>query len=401
MSVGRTYVSWFVACRYFFARKSTNAVNIISIVAVVGIALVAMAMVVVMSVYNGFENLTSTQFSFYVPEYKIVHRSGNPFPASMVDVPGVSQVMEEQAVVTFEDNKAVARLVGIDSETYSEIIPIEDSIFDGTFDVGTDEVPTAVVGIGLSSSLGAGAGYRSPLELSMPKRVGRISTVMPSRSFVTEKVHIAGVYVVDSSEDAQHVFVPISLLREMMQYGGDEVSYLITSSAACGLSRSALQRRVGEDFRVLDRKEQYPEVYKVLKVEKMVTFLLLSFVLILSLFSVISTLGMLIIEKKDDTRLLSMLGARQRLIDRIVITESWLLSISGLVIGLTLGVLLVLLQEHFGLVTFGCDTPGAFIVDEYPVDLRGLDLLGISLVILGVGWISSRISYHLFMARKS
>lgn len=400
MNLRHPSLSWFVAWRYFFAKKSTNAVNIISIVAVVGIALVALAMVVVMSVYNGFEELTDRQFSAFSPEYKIVHISGGAFHSSDVDIPGTAPVLSEQAVASFEDNKAVVRLVGVETESFIGIIPMDNFIFDGAFDLGDDGYPMAVIGIGVASSLGAGADYQSALELSLPKRIGRISSAVPARTFITRSVHVSGVFRIDSQEDTEVVYLPLSAMRQMLQYTGDEVSYLITSKAASGLSREQIQYKIGADYRVLDRYEQYPEVYKVLKVEKMVTFLLLSFVLILSLFSVISTLGMLIIEKQDDTRLLTMLGARAGLIDRIVITQSWLLSISGLVLGLLTGVALVLLQQYFGIVTMGGSGPGAFIVDVYPVQLRILDLLWISVVILVVGWVSSRVAYHLFMSRR-
>lgn len=396
----RSSLSWFVAWRYFFAKKSTNAVNIISIVAVTGIALVALAMVMVLSVFNGFEELTNQQFSELSPEFKIVHTSGKVFNASEVDIPGCSPVLSEQSVATFEDNKAVVTLVGVEPESLSILVPVEDFMFDGTFDVGTAEVPTAVMGIGIATALGAGAGYQSPLEVSMPKRVGRVSTVMPARSFVTRSVHVTGVFRLDQPDDTEVVYLPLPLMRELLQYSSDEVSYLVTSRAVSGMTKEQIQHQLGSDYRVLDRYQQHPEVYKVLRIEKWVSFLLLSFVLILSLFSVISTLGMLIIEKREDTQLLSMLGARKSLVDNIIITESWLLSISGLVIGLIIGVILVLIQQHFGVVKLSGSEFGGFLIDTYPVRLRALDLLWVTLVILGVGWVSSRIAYHLFVYRS-
>lgn len=401
MKRGGSALSWFIAWRYFFAKKSTNAVNIIAIVAVVGIAMVTMAMVVVLSVFNGFEELTNLQFSSLSPEYKIVHRSGKSFKASEINIPGTSPILSEQAVATFEDNKAVVRLIGVDPDTFEKIIPMASFLFDGSFDVGDEGAPGAVMGIGVASALGAGANYHSPLQLTLPKRIGRVSTVIPTRSFISRNVHITGVFRIDQPDDTEVIYLPLSLMRELLQYSSDEVTALITDRVMSGMSKEQIQQRVGSEYRVMDRYDQHPEVYKVLRIEKWISFLLLLFVLILSLFSVISTLGMLIIEKRQDTRLLAMLGARRRMIDRIIITESWLLSISGLVIGMFLGGGLVLVQQYFGIVRFGSDGLGTFIIDSYPVQLRLLDLLWVSIVILVVGWISSRLAYHIFVTRKS
>lgn len=180
-----------IAWRYFFSPKSTHAVNILSIIAVLGISLVTTAMVVVLSVFNGFELFTASQLSSLSPEYKLQRNDGQPFSPSAYEISEGVGVLETEAVARFEDNSTAIKLVGL-GDGYSEIVPLQEYLFAGDFDLGTTEVPTAILGIGVAMPLGAGAGYVSPLEVMLPKRLGRISTVNPLRSFQTGSYHITG-----------------------------------------------------------------------------------------------------------------------------------------------------------------------------------------------------------------
>lgn len=378
-------VAFFIARRYFFSKKRTNAVNIIAIVSVLGIALVAMAMVCVMSVFNGFEAFTDDQLSDLTPSYIIRQKDRTPFLPESVAIEG-SHVLTGQAMADFEGNATPVILVGVDS-LYSRIVPIERYTLEGTFDLGDDEVPATVMGIGVAADVGAGSGYLSPLRVTVPKRVGQISTVLPMRSFISRDLYISGLFRTDQPEDDSRIYLPLATVQQLLQYPEGEVSYIARTTPYEGT--------LPEGFEQLTQREQHPEVYRVLVVEKWVSAMLLLFVLLLSLFSVISTLGMLIIEKEDDTATLSVLGARPRLIDSIIVLESWLLSITGTVLGVTTGVVLVLLQDRYGFLRLG-DGSSDFLLDAYPVVLRLSDLLGVVVVILLIGWLSSRIAYRLF-----
>ena len=384
----------FIAWRYFFSRKSTQAIHVIAIVAVTAIAIVTMVMVVALSVFNGFERFTTDQFVTLCPTTEIRSDAGQDYSASAVALPpGVTAapVLTTQALAKCGDNAMPVTLIGIDS-TYQQVVLIADHLVGGDFDIGDEDYPSAVLGVGVAAQLGAGVGYQSPLTIVLPKRLGRMSTILPQRSFVTRDLYVGGVFQVDDEEaDEQAVYVPIALLRELLMYDSDVVTYLATDHT----DDRELTSVLGPGYKVLDIYEQNPQAYRVLEIEKWITFLLLVFVLILCLFSVISTLGLLIVEKRDDTQVLLSLGATPSTIDSILHIESYLLTLSGLVIGLVTGILLVLSQATWGWLKLGGDA-SLLLIDAYPVELRVGDLLMVSAIILLVGWISSRIAFRLF-----
>ena len=384
----------FIAWRYFFSRKSTQAIHVIAIVAVTAIAIVTMVMVVALSVFNGFERFTTDQFATLCPTTEIRSDVGQDYSASAVTLPpGVTAapVLTTQALAKCGDNAMPVTLIGIDS-TYQQVVPIADHLVGGDFDIGDEDYPSAVLGVGVAAQLGAGVGYQSPLTIVLPKRLGRMSTILPQRSFVTRDLYVGGVFQVDDEEaDEQAVYVPIALLRELLMYDSDVVTYLATDHT----DDRELTSVLGPGYKVLDIYEQNPQAYRVLEIEKWITFLMLVFVLILCLFSVISTLGLLIVEKRDDTQVLLSLGATPSTIDSILHIESYLLTLSGLVIGLVTGILLVLSQATWGWLKLGGDA-SLLLIDAYPVELRVGDLLIVSAIILLVGWISSRIAFRLF-----
>lgn len=388
----------FIAWRYFFSRKSTQAIHVIAIVAVTAIAIVTMVMVVALSVFNGFERFTTDQFATLCPTTEIRSDAGQDYSAAAVTLPpGVTAapVLTTQALAKCGDNAMPVTLIGIDS-TYQQVVPIADHLVGGDFDTGDEDYPSAVLGVGVAARLGAGVGYQTPLTIVLPKRLGRMSTILPQRSFVTRDLYVGGVFQVDDEEaDEQAVYMPIALLRELLMYDEDVVTYLATDH----IDDRELTSALGTGYRVLDIYEQNPQAYRVLEIEKWITFLMLVFVLILCLFSVISTLGLLIVEKRDDTQVLLSLGATPSTIDSILHIESYLLTLSGLVIGLVTGILLVLGQATWGWLKLGGDT-SLLLIDAYPVELRGCDLLMVSAIILLVGWISSRIAFRLFSRRE-
>ena len=396
---GQKAFAFFIAGRYFFSRKSTAAVNVIALISVLGIALVAMAMVIVLSVFNGFEAFTDTQLSALSPDYLIEREDGSVFDASEVPIPGAAPILKGEAVASTGASAQPLTILGVDT-LYTSAVAVEPMIIEGEWDLGDGELPGAVIGIGAAANLGTGAGYVDPLTLTLPKRLGRISTVMPQRGFLSLELPVTGVFRVDQKEDESLVYLPIETVRELLQYDGEEVTALALPNRFES-SPKEVQKSLPEGFVLKDKVAQYPEVYRVLNIEKWVSVLLLVFVLILSLFSVVSTLGMLIIEKREDTRVLSLLGARPGVLDDIIVLESWLLSLSGVTIGVVVGVVLVLLQDRFGWLKLGGGgSGGAFILDAYPVELRLPDLLLVIAVILAVGWLSSRLAYALFRRSK-
>lgn len=397
-----------IAFRYFFSRKSTNAVHVISILAVAGIALVAFAMVVVLSVFNGFELFTTGQFALSSPEHILQRSDKQRFTPSALEkhlTPALSASLREkstgvltsQAVARYGENSAAVHIYGIMPEYLSEVVPLKESIYDGDFDIGSDSLPFAVLGIGLAMTLDAGAGYRTPIELTLPNRIGTISPILPMRSFQSRALHVTGIYNTEQPEVQERLYMPLTTARELLQYEEPVVDYLALYSSTTPEQLRRLQKELqGTPYQLLDQIAQHPSAYKVIKIEKWVSFALLLFVLLLSLFSVLSTLGMLIIEKRPDVHTLRALGARPRLIDQIILFEGWLLSITGLLIGILLGSLAVWLQAEFHLLKFAGADGTAFLIDAYPVDYRLSDILLITLVLLLVGLLSSLTARRLF-----
>ncbi|MDO5036008.1 MAG: ABC transporter permease [Porphyromonas sp.] len=390
-------ISSFVAWRYFFSKKSTNAVNVIATVAVIGVALVTTAMICVLSVFNGFENFTTSQLSPLSPKYIIKSANDQVFTVPRQLSGKVAPVLTTQAVVRFEENYTLATLVGIDS-LYKNVVSMTPYMFDGEFNTGDLEMPTAVIGIGVGSRIDAGAGYWTPLEVTVPNRVGEVSNIFPAKNFQTEGFHIAGVFRIDQPGDDELIFIDISVLQKLLQYDEHMVTYIALGEETAEAGALSVCAQLGDDFQILNKYEQHPEIYKVLRLEKWFSFLLLFFVLLLSVFSFISTLGMLIIEKRNDAITLRVLGAPAKLVDRIIILEGWLLSITGLIIGGLLGILLVVLQSRFGILKLGGgeSMTSVFLIDAYPVELRIVDLLIVSLFILMIGWLSSVLAYKFF-----
>ncbi len=374
-----------IAWRYFFSAKSRNAVNIISIVSVIGIALVTMAMVIILSVFNGFEVFTNSQISRLSPPYKLVQDNGKTFSPSEIGLDDKRGIVEGEALVFFENESQAVRLIGVHS-CYLKDIGLSQNIADGVADIGDEDVPMAIIGIGVAMQLGAGAEYLSPIEVKVPKRIGRLSVVNPNRSFISKSYHISGVFRLDQAEDNDLIILPINEVREMLQMEGDEVNFL-------ALSESITPPK---GYSILNRYEQHPDLYKVLSMEKWFSFALLLFVLLLSLFSVISTLGMLIIEKRDDMNTLHFLGASEKLTKAIPIIEGWLLSITGLVVGMIVGSILVWLQAKYGFVKLGNGDTTTFLIEAYPVDFRASDLLLVTAVMLIIGFLSSLLANKLF-----
>lgn len=393
--------SLFIARRYFFSRKGTHAVHIIAIVAICGITLVTAAMVCVLSIFNGFEEFTTGQLSALSPNARIQRCDGKVFSYRSVlerlegEPIATSPELTVEGLLRYGANPLLGTLVGIDS-SYLGVVPLHKFVFDGEFDTGTTSHPCAVIGIGVGASLGAGAGYADPLEVVVPKRIGRLSATLPARSFRTSHLPITGVFRVDQPEDAHRIYLDIGELRHLLQYEGDEVTSIALTTLTPSVSLKRLSRLLGQEYQVPGRVEQHAEIYKVLKLEKWISFALLLFILLLSLFSVISTLGMLIIEKRQDAVTLHHIGAPPRMLRLIILLQGGLLTCTGLVSGMLLGVSLSLGQQHFGWIKLGGDSSGVFLLEAYPVRLLWSDLIGITLVILAVGWSSSYLAYRLF-----
>lgn len=389
-------LSGFIAGRYLFAKKSHNVINIISGISAAGIAIGCAALVIILSIYNGFDGIVRSFNNSYTPDLLVSPVAGKAFTPSDELLEGlkaqegvrtVSGVLEENVYLKYGERNAVATAKGVDS-SYCSVTGLRDFLVEGEFELEYGQLREAVIGRTLALELGLRTSFLTPLEVYFPSRSAEVSLLDPMASLHLVKLHPAGVLSLEQGFDKKYVFVPVSALRELLEYE-NEVSALeiyadSTRIGENGVVSAALQKEVeklaGEGFTVKNRRQQNEMLYKMLSYEKIAIYLILLFVMIIISFNILGSLSMLRIEKQDDMAILEAMGAEKSFINRIFLKESLMISALGIIIGIVVGLLVCFLQQRFGFVKM----PGNFVVDAYPVVVKFLDIL---LIVAGVGLI--------------
>ena len=389
-------LSGFIAGRYLFAKKSHNVINIISGISAAGIAIGCAALVIILSIYNGFDGIVRSFNNSYTPDLLVSPVAGKAFTPSDELLEGlkaqegvrtVSGVLEENVYLKYGERNAVATAKGVDS-SYCSVTGLRDFLVEGEFELEYGQLREAVIGRTLALELGLRTSFLTPLEVYFPSRSAEVSLLDPMASLHLVKLHPAGVLSLEQGFDKKYVFVPVSALRELLEYE-NEVSALeiyadSTRIGENGVVSAALQKEVeklaGEGFTVKNRRQQNEMLYKMLSYEKIAIYLILLFVMIIISFNILGSLSMLRIEKQDDMAILEAMGAEKGFINRIFLKESLMISALGIIIGIVVGLLVCFLQQRFGFVKM----PGNFVVDAYPVVVKFLDIL---LIVAGVGLI--------------
>ena len=369
-----------IAFRYLFARKSFNVINMISGIGIAGMAIGTASLIVILSVFNGFNALVTESLTDAGADLQIRPASGKVFvpegPAydwamGSEDVIRLSSALQEQVFVTYEGRQSLARVKGLDIEAEVESA-LQEHVIDGVWSLHRGSLPQAVAGAGLAHSLGLNPRFVTPMQILYPSRTEAVSLANPSASLRSVNIQTAGIISVNAELDNQLLLVPIETLRQLLEYP-EEVSTvdIWTAPGHTEAVQKQLQELLGPSVKVLDRYQQNQSIYRMMRYEKLAIFLILVFVVLLVAFNIYSALKMLIIEKQDDMQTLRAMGADEPLIRRIFRLEGLLLSLVGLAIGLVLGLLMVWLQRRFGLVGM----PGNFAVTAYPVILKAGDVL--------------------------
>lgn len=381
-----------IAVRYLFARKSYNVINLISGIGVAGMAIGTAALVVILSVFNGFNRIVSDSLSDVSPDLVVRPSAGKVFaPDSALfapvlenpDIVTLSSTLEEQAFISYEGRQSLARLKGLDTVGEEESA-YREHLIGGEWKLRKGDMKYAVAGAGIAASLGLSPRFVTPMEVFYPSRLQAPSMSNPSATLRRQKLLTSGIFSVNAEADAKVVLVPIEVMRELLEYPV-EVSALEIWTAP-GRTEAVgkwLSSHLGDKFKVLDRYRQNQSVYKMMRYEKLAIFVILIFVVIIIAFNIYSSLKMLVIQKQGDTQTLRSLGAPEGMLRRVFLLEGWLVSLMGMVIGLVLGIAVVLLQEKFGIVPM----PGNFLVQAYPVVLKFTDILWIVLGVAGVGYL--------------
>ncbi|MBV5282875.1 MAG: ABC transporter permease [Paludibacter sp.] len=389
--------SFRIARRYLFSKKSHNAINIISGISASGVAIGTMALVCVLSVFNGFESLISDMFSAFDPDLKITLSQGKTFDVNSSELGQVrklksvvyfTEVIEENALLRFKDKVMPATVKGVSSD-FQKMTRIDSIMYDGKFLLYDGAFQRAVPGLGVASILGLGAQFIDPLLIYAPRRSSKINLLRPENSFNQVGTFVSGIFAVQQLQyDDHYVLVSIDLARDLFEYEKAKVT-AIELKLAAGADNEVVQSQIknilGEKYQVKNRYEQQESFFKIMIIEKWITYLILCFILLIASFNIIGSLSMLIIDKKADIETLRSLGANNQLIKRIFLFEGWLISAVGALVGIGLGGVLCLLQEHFGFLKLGA----GYVVDAYPVVANFTDMLLVFVTVLAMGFLAA------------
>ena len=378
-------VATFIAGRYLFAKKSHNVINIISAISAIGMAIGTAALIIILSVYNGFDALIKSMMSNVEPDLLITPATGKTFTPKgeafewIYDQPEVKSmccVLQEQVFISYDGKQKLAKAKGVDW-IYESESTLGQCVTKGEFKLHKGDIPMAAVGAGMAYELGIDPAFLSPIEIFFPTRTRKISISNPAASIESIRVWPSGIFAVNSDIDKELLILPIGKMQELLEYDGDVVSG-VEIRLSDNISRKNFRNLqklmsdiLGPQYIVKDRYQQNESLYKMMKYEKAAIFMILIFVIIIIAFNIFGSLSMLIIEKKHDIETLRSLGAKDRLIKKIFILEGWMISLAGLTAGLVAGIGFSLLQQQFGFIKM----PGHFVVQAYPVILSWADVL--------------------------
>ncbi len=381
------HLSGLIARRFLFSPKSHSVINIISRVSMVAVGIPVAAMVILMAVFSGFDDLIRKMYHDFDPDLLVGPAEGKVFDpetldtaaiVALEDVEAVSFVLEESALVEYRGNHTTATVRGVD-DLFPKVVPIEGMIYAGRWGDG------AVVGQGIAYEMGVSLNLDRQIGFIAPRR-GAYSALLPMTVANTIEVPVEGIFVLDAETDGRYVMIPIESARRLFDYGGmaSGLAVRFTPDASQERLRRAVQEIVGDDFRALTRYEQKESMYRIMRLEKWGIFFIGIAVLIIASFSIVGSLIMLIIDKKNGIRTLRSLGARRGLVRGIFIRQGMMIGVTGALGGLLLGVAVCGVQQLFGVIPM----PGStFLVDTYPVLMRGVDIAAIMAAFLTVNYL--------------
>lgn len=391
---------FYIARRYLFSKKSTHVINLISGISAVGVAIATMALVVTMSVFNGFHDLVASFLTSFDPQLEVVPVQGKTAPAddpiltkirTLPEVDVATESVEDQALAIYNDNQAMVVVKGVDSN-FDKLTHIKEILYgDGDFSLSAANLQYGTVGIRLAADLGMAADWDGYLKIYAPKREGQLDMMNPTEGFVEDSLISPGVVfsVGNGRYDRNYVLTSIGFARNLFGQQGmlSQLELRLKPGSDIDAVKAEMRKIAGSKYRVLDRLEQQADTFKIMKIEKFIAYIFLTFILAVSCFNIIGSLSMLIIDKKNDVVTLRNMGATDRQITRIFLFEGRMISVIGAVVGILLGLLLCWLQQTYGLVALG-QSSGSFVVDAYPVSVHPEDIVIVFVTVVAVGFAS-------------
>ena len=393
---------FYIARRYLFSKKSTHAINLISAISAIGVAVATMALVVTLSVFNGFHDLVATFFTSFDPQIKILPLKGKTAPADdpaltaikqMPEVDVSTECVEDQALAIFRDRQRMVMVKGVE-DNFGQLTHFNEILYPepgADMQLHAANLEFGIPGFRLAQMLGTGASWHGYMHIYAPQREGQFDMSMPEEAFVEDSLLSTGnVFNVNQSKyDGNYIVTSIAFARRLFSQQGMVSSLEIRLKPGSNLD--AVKKKIKEatagKFKVEDRYEQQADTYKIMRIEKFLAYVFLTFILAVACFNIIGSLSMLIIDKKDDVATLRNLGANNKQISRIFLFEGRMISTAGAVIGILLGLLLCWMQKTFGLVGLGSSS-GSFVVDSYPVSVYFGDIVLVFLTVIAVGWMA-------------
>lgn len=391
---------FYIARRYLFSKKSTHVINIISGISIIGVAVATMALVVTLSVFNGFHDLVASLLTSFDPQIEVVPAKGKTAPAddpilakirNLPQVDVATESVEDQAMAIYKGRQAMVKVKGVE-DNFSELSHINEILYgEGEFSLHAANLQFGVVGIRLADNLGMTADWDGRLKIYAPKREGQLDMMNPTEGFVEDSVISPGVVfsVKQARYDRDYILTSIAFARNLFGQQGmlSQLEIRLKPGSDLDAVKAEMQKIAGDKYRVLDRMEQQADTFRIMKIEKFIAYIFLTFILAVACFNIIGSLSMLIIDKKNDVVTLRNMGASDKQIVRIFLFEGRMISAIGAVLGISIGLLLCWLQQVYGFVSLGRSS-GSFIVDAYPVSVHPEDIILVFITVLAVGFIS-------------
>ncbi|WP_282037553.1 ABC transporter permease [Saccharicrinis aurantiacus] len=392
-------LSFEIALKFLFGKKSKGIINVISTISIIGVSVGTIALLMVLSVFNGLHGLIGNLYGSFDSDIKITLNEGKYFSTDSLNLDAINQleevtyiapVIEDNALLKYKDRQVTGIIMGVDSN-FVRVSKLDSIIYNGKFELKSKDGYGGVIGYVLADQLNVRTSFLTPLMIYVPDRNKKINLARPNEAFKSHYIHPKGVFLVKQMEyDSKYLIIDIDLARRLLKYSNSEVTSL-SISLNPSYNISSAQRRIesilGSSFNVQNRQEQHASFYKMMRIEKIMAYLILCFILIIATFNLIGTMSMLIFDKKESITTLKSMGANQKLVTRIFLLEGWLISLIGVISGLVVGVVLILIQEYFGVIHFSGG--GNFVVDAYPVKLEILDIFTTLATVTTIGFLAT------------
>lgn len=396
----------FFARRYLFSKKSHSVINIVSGVSAFSVAIPVMAMVILLSVFNGFEGLIKSMYRSFDPDIRITPVRGKVFPIDSLPrerflaIDGVrdaAYALEDNAVFEYRDRQAFGTMCGVDS-LYRQVVPLDSLRTEGVFQLQFGDFPEAYVGQSMAYALGIRVNLNSPISVYVPRR-GRVSPLLPYSFYKKQNIFPSGVFALEAEVDGKYVIVPLHFAQQLLDYPGQASSVAIRLEADASPQRVQQQigQWLGDDYKIQSRYQQKESFYRIMMYEKWGIYFIILLVLVIASFSLIGSLVMLIIEKRKDSQTLVTMGADTKLLRKIFVAEGMLIYLIGAGGGLLLGVALALAQQHFGFLKLSGET---FLIDAYPVEVHPSDLAWVIVTFVTVSYLISVLTVRAMIPKK-